>query len=143
MTSWSFFQNPVWVTLFGFILQCLIIIVIKLLSVVESSFKPKFLLWSWRALANFLKMLCYAYIHSPLTKVLCLIAAWCTSIGKTCSTKILQWINNPKEWHNNHWGGAEVIILSFTTVVYPLKNPSNACLIYNNLDNGSFCQVYV
>ena len=32
-------------------------------------------------------------------------------------------------------GGAEVIIASFLRVVYPLKNPSNACLSY--LDNGA------
>ena len=34
----------------------------------------------------------------------------------------------PKEWCNNHWGRAEVIIASFLMVIYPLKYPSNACL---------------
>ena len=57
------------------------------------------------------------------------------SIGKTCSARILQWMNNLKEWHNNHQGGAEVIIMSFLKVVYSLKYPGNACLSY--LDNGS------
>ena len=32
------------------------------------------------------------------------------SIGNTPSASILQWINNPKEWCNNHQG--EVIIAS-------------------------------
>ena len=27
------------------------------------------------------------------------------SIGKTCSVRILQWINKPKKWCNNHKGG--------------------------------------
>ena len=26
----------------------------------------------------------------------------CTSVGKTCNARILQWINNPKEWHNKY-----------------------------------------
>ena len=54
------------------------------------------------------------------------------NIGKLCSARILQWINNPKEWCNNHQGRAEVIIAPFVRVaiVYPLKYPSNGCLQY-------------
>ena len=60
------------------------------------------------------------------------------SIGKTCSARILQWINNPRnDVIANHRGGAEVIITSFVRVVYPLKYPSNACL--SCLDNGYSC----
>ena len=64
------------------------------------------------------------------------IGAVCTCIGKTYSARILQWINNTKEWCNNHWGGAEVIIASFMSIVYPLKYPSSICL--SCLDNGLF-----
>ena len=56
------------------------------------------------------------------------------SIGKTCSVRVLQWINNPKESQSNHQGGTEAIIVLFLRVAYPLKYPSNACLIY--LDDG-------
>ena len=45
------------------------------------------------------------YIHNSLRSLPCSglnsleinDSVWCTSIGKTCSARILQWINNPKE----------------------------------------------
>ena len=56
-----------------------------------------------------------------------------TSIGKTCSARILQWINNQR--NDVIITKAEpVIIASFVRVVYPLKYPSNACI--SCLDNG-------
>ena len=58
------------------------------------------------------------------------------SIGKTCSVRILQLINNPKEWCNNQ-SRAEVFITPFLRVVYSLKYPSDACL--SCLDNSYSC----
>ena len=43
---------------------------------------------------------------------------------KTYIARILQWINNPKEWCKDHLSSPLVIITSFFWVVYPLKNPS-------------------
>ena len=74
-------------------------------------------------------------MYIVLTQVKCWMWDVCLCIGKTWSARIIQWINNPKEWCNNHWGRAEVIITSFVRVVYLL--PSNACL--SCLDNGSCC----
>ena len=43
---------------------------------------------------------------------------------KTCSARILQCMNNPKERCNNNRGGAKVIITSFVRVIYPLHQAS-------------------
>ena len=71
----------------------------------------------------------YLYIYSYVYIVI-------ICIGKTCSARILQWINNLKEWYNYQQGSAKVIITSFMMLVYPLKYPSNACL--SCLDNSLF-----
>ena len=47
---------------------------------------------------------------------------------KKCIAMILQWINSPHKWCNNHLGSTSVIFTSFLQVVYPLKNANTACL---------------
>ena len=58
---------------------------------------------------------------------------WWDNDGKTCSARIVQWIDL-KEWYNNHQDGAKVII---ARVIYPLKSPSIAFL--SCLDNDPCC----
>ena len=47
---------------------------------------------------------------------------WITSIDKTYSVRILQWINKLNKWCNNHQGGAQVINALFVSITkfYPL-----------------------
>ena len=61
-------------------------------------------------------------------------------IVKTCSARILQWINDLKEWCNNHWGRAKVTSTSFTRFgifIHSSNLHSNSCL--SCLDNGFCC----
>ena len=50
-------------------------------------------------------------------------------------------INNLKEWHNNHWGGADVIIVIPESFLFHWRICSNVCLSY--LDNGLWSLEFV
>jgi len=60
-----------------------------------------------------------------------------TSVGKTRRARIL---NNPKEWRNNHWGGAEIIIVIPKGCLFHWRIHSNACL--SCLDNGQSLNLF-